>query len=181
MISPKSVRNQTAALLLWSFLSRNLSADFKNDDLSGHVDISMPLTCDWCSLQLQNRSLVTFFIFLFAISWLKTSFLSEMFSWSGQHSIWAGAAGSPHPDALPYPAPAAPVRSGNTGAGKPVSVSSIFFLCFLFWKCQTQRRMSNVCLLLQELRWLRRPHPRQLPPHSVNCFQLTDWSRKWTW
>lgn len=42
---------------------------------------------------------------------------------SRQHSVWARAAGSPHPDTGTHPATPASLWTGNTGAGKSVPVS----------------------------------------------------------
>lgn len=42
---------------------------------------------------------------------------------SRQHGVWARAAGWPLPDTGPHPATAAPVWTGNAGAGKSVPVS----------------------------------------------------------
>lgn len=47
---------------------------------------------------------------------------------SGQYSVWAGAAGSPHLHTRPHPTAAASIGTGNTGAGESVPVSGVLLL-----------------------------------------------------
>lgn len=51
------------------------------------------------------------------------SFIPSLRRCSRQHRVRAGAAGSAHIDTGQHSATAAPVRTGNTGAGESVTVS----------------------------------------------------------
>lgn len=102
---------------------------------------------------------------------------------SRQHCFRAWTRGSTYSDSWPKPATAAPVRTGNIGAGKSVPVSpDSFSELVLLYVCVhgITNNPHFLCFCFEELYWVCCPQPKQFHQHPIHCSQFTYWTRRQT-